>query len=463
MCCNIVTRVVFHFLHTIPQIINEINYTLIDVDEFAKQIRDEDACKNEIPEYSTTKTNNVCLNTSIYCNSITIYSVYCNSITTSSPSPNATLQPSADPSILPTIYPSTTSVSSHDQTRFVHSLKQAIDIASIALMILAICVIILAYVFKRYKKSKKKVTMDDVKYMAILVFFSAIGEMFSQLVFGMILVIENEIFLYDIGVGVLILIFFGIHVICTFVLLMRFFSKLKKSTRPGCDLMQDYIEKYIKVIVFCITVSGLYPCIGILTSGLFNMGVFDMPIQLSDKQSLIKYKCAHILLTDSIPQLFLQMIYYLNKEHVEVMAIFTTIWSVVSMIVLMIESCYYYKNNISPVKSVEMPTSSTVKGFQVEVSDPDVKPIHTCCKNAIKDTLTSYSRSYRAPAHLPPSKMQADIDIFGSSKSHEKVKFFGVMNVKHDADDKSIGHFIEDLESTPQEIANVKCFCDIEC
>lgn len=399
-------------------------------------------------------------------------SLYDKSITTTNPTP----LPSANTTYALTIYTPMTvtttvtssATSSADNSTvhvLVNVLKNTVDLMTPILVLFATVTLVASYFYHDSKNKKRGVKFDKIKYISILKFLANIGSIFSQLLFGIVIWIENEIFVLNIALGCVMSLFLLIYFITTAVVSVTFFKFIKHSRGSGCHLITKYKKKHLSLIVVGIIIGGFYETIDMLQSCIAPNMVFNMPLRDSDKKDFMKFKHIHTLLTNAIPQFIFQTIYFVQVDYknVDQIAVYTFLWGIVSMLLLVV-NIFAYKNSSSSAKfiSVDSYTSETKVDFKIKIESNSAREYHTHCQETVEKVIDSMMAEYESPANIAGfADMSYNCNVFASEATYQGQKqvdlyYYGECTIKHDDGDPNPAILIDHVKSVPEKLTNVK-------
>ena len=194
--------------------------------------------------------------------------------------------------------------------------------------------------FERGKSERKSFDMPD--YFSILKVAQNFGDFWTDIFFSIILWLEKRFFLLllsivFIGVPYFMSCFVGIHTVGKWRL---------KSEKVGRRL-QEYLQKYEKLIFGLMIFVGFYSAVDICRSKIFYIPMTNLSLKWSEHERLKFYRFGNILLLENLPQVVLQTLYVAYSNSFNEIAIVSMIFSVLSIIlacVLRISECRYISN-----------------------------------------------------------------------------------------------------------------------
>ena len=423
-----------------------------NTDSFKKQFHDYDFCTN------TNTTNNVCLNISL--------------LKTTSPTPlhTTTVNPTQSSSnlstyaltLIPTTVTTTEVSSAADSNDSVEVLENTVDLMTPILTLFASITLIGLYFYRGAKNKKHGVKFDKIKYISVAKFVANVGKVWSQLLFGIVLWIENQVLILDSSLGMLMLLLLFIYFATTGAVSVLFFQFIKESRGLGSNLLQEYAKKNLSLMVIAIIAGGFYGMIDLLQSCSFPKIVFKMPLRDSDKKTFMKWKHLHILLTNGIPQFVFQIFYFIHVDYqnVDQIGVYTFLWSIISIMLSVVHLVAQRNSHSSP--KVDSHTHETKADIKIKIESNSARDHHVNCQETVETVIESMIAEYESPPNLSGSTdMSCKCDVFGSETGYQGQKqadlyFYLECTIKHDDGDPNPGILLDNIKSVPEKLTNVK-------
>ena len=308
---------------------------------------------------------------------------------TESPTDSPSIAPSLSPTNTPTDIPSSTPTTSpvEPNVNLNSKISQLESIGSY-LVIFGICIGLGITITGRWYSHIKIKGSDGSSDNSILKFFASAVDMWTDILFMVILYFEEnrELFygsLGSLGISYLMQCCVGIYKIETW----------RKGTRT--PHLKEYVNRYETLLIFLTVVVGFYPCVILLNSKLFYLSMFNFELTKNEKNHLRSLQFVNIVIFENIPQLLIQLIYItsvaLNETSIIVfISMIFTILSLVFSIMREISVCCQFKSEKSTINkhdiycffSIEM--SLKCDSFEWQHAFAHNK-IESCIQNVIKN------------------------------------------------------------------------------
>eukprot|EP01083_Nonionella_stella_P020167 55900_1 len=160
---------------------------------------------------------------------------------------------------------------------------------------------VIAFLFHRKRNGS-----DRPGYVALLKFFSAIGDFYTDVLFTLTLyAANNDLYQWS------ALFTLGPHFLSIVVGL--FFITKWRQTRSK-RFLSEYASRFDKVIVIFSLVAGFYAAIDLLSSHLFHLDVMSFQIGVDTKARLMNMKIINNVVLENVPCLYIQYLYLTSSD-----------------------------------------------------------------------------------------------------------------------------------------------------
>eukprot|EP01083_Nonionella_stella_P318239 1162203_1 len=161
---------------------------------------------------------------------------------------------------------------------------------------------VIAFLFHRKRNGS-----DRPGYVALLKFFSAIGDFYTDVLFTLTLyAANNDLYQWS------ALFTLGPHFLSIVVGL--FFITKWRQTRSK-RFLSEYASRFDKVIVLLSLVAGFYAAIDMLSSHLFHLDVMSFQIGVDTKARLMNMKIINNVVLENVPCLYIQYLYLTSSDN----------------------------------------------------------------------------------------------------------------------------------------------------
>ena len=217
--------------------------------------------------------------------------------------------------------------SDSSQTEIIESLNNTGEYVIGVCVTVAVLVVILGATLSRNHSSQT----DGIQYLAIGKFFYQVGDLFTDIFFNVILILEDRLHaLTYISLISLILSYFGSITICGI-----WIDRWNSWQHHYPQRLRDYLHENRTKLIILTTFSNFYVAVDLLRSKLLYKNVFYLPLTRNEHLMLDGYRFLNIVCLENLCQLIIQAIYLANSDISEVnsIVIISTLFSIFSIVI----------------------------------------------------------------------------------------------------------------------------------
>ena len=217
--------------------------------------------------------------------------------------------------------------SDSSQTEIIESLNNTGECVIGVCVTVAVLAIILGATLSRNHSSQT----DGIQYLATCKFFCQVGDLFTDIFFDMILILEDRLHaLTYISLISLILSYFGSITICGI-----WIDRWNSWQHHYPQRLRDYLHENRTKLIVLTTFSNFHVALDLLRSKLLYKNVFYLPLTRNEHVMLDGYRFLNIVCLENLCQLIIQAIYLANSDISEVnsIVIISTLFSIFRIVI----------------------------------------------------------------------------------------------------------------------------------
>ena len=163
---------------------------------------------------------------------------------------------------------------------------------------------------------------DNVKFVLILRFFQSVGDFWTDVVFALVLYVENSNNNYNDSTLVILFICSCVFTLLPYIVscatgiywVSHWRASLDSAAAGGSHRLTSYFNKYEIFVYGLTTLAGFYRAIDFCQTKLFYLDMFHLQLTKDESKQLQHYRFLNIVALENIPQFIIQLCYLLYKS-----------------------------------------------------------------------------------------------------------------------------------------------------
>ena len=279
----------------------------------------------------------------------------------------------------------------------------------IAMIVAAVIVVLAVKLWSMWYRGS-----DEANYSSIWLFFQTIGDVISDVLFAVILYLQNEIMLFSAAAACTSLAYI-ISCIIGIYWMERWRNRQEMTGR-----LNKYLSQYDSIFVVLIVICDFYAAIELLRSKLFHFDVFNLPLKKKEYFVLKNIKFINIVVLENIPQFIIQIIYVVttDKNKITPIVFLSMAFSVLSILLLVMSEISRLCQLCRPKQTKY--SDKILIGSCLTIKSPLLRQHHAFSNKKIESCILDvfeHSKNVRISNLFTRSDISVDIECFYINQS----------------------------------------------